>query len=948
MHVATIQSGNAAEVPRLARRLRQASQVIAFLVALLGLVVFCAWVFHVPGLTYIRPTFQSMKVNTTLSFLCLGAALWLAQDDKRQRSRRILAYLVIIIAGATLAEYAFHVSLGIDQLLFRDTRHPSLSAYPGRMAIATAASFLLLGLAVALIGLKKSIALRQAMVAACFMFSLVALCGYLYGVKPLYSITASSTMGLHTAAGLMAACLASFLARPDEGILSIAASNTNCGFLLRRLLPAIIFVPIVVGWLTLAGQRADHYDMPFGIVLQVLGSVVCLTLLTLLIMRSMHRLEDEHSRAEELAMKSALRLQRLLETDAVDILFFEAATGVLVDASDVFLRMSGYTREQVQRRELTWQTLTSPEWIEASEEQMKKFTATGRIGPYEKEYLCADGSRRWMLFAGRDLGDGTAAEYCIDITDRKLAEAALRTSEQRLRLAQQAGRIGTFEWNIQSGVNLWTPGLEAMYGLGEGEFAKTQLAWEQLVHPDDRAAAVALANRALETGEPVEGEWRVLWRDGSVHWIFGCCQLVKTAAGEPLSLTGVNIDITERKRAEAELRKYRLHLEELVRERTLQLEAANALLQTDVAERRRTEEALRASESRFRSLFESSPIAVLETSPDGRAYAANPAACAMLGMSEAEICRAGREGLIDSTDPRIATFLEQRQRTGRVMAAELNIIRGNGERFPAEVDSVILPGNPPRSFVMLRDITERKRTEAALLRSEKLASLGRMAAAIAHEINNPLAAVMNLLFLASRTSRLPESTRRLLKAADAELRRIAHITRQSLGFYRETNAPGPTSVTAVLDSVLDLLKNRIKAKHAVVKKQWKGDVQITAVPGELRQVFSNLVANSLDAIDERGTIWVRVASGKQYVRVTVSDNGKGISSSAVSHIFEPFFTTKDKVGTGLGLWVSQQIVEKHGGKIRARSRSEGSRRGTTLSVVLPVGPGAAERLSAVA
>jgi signal transduction histidine kinase len=249
---------------------------------------------------------------------------------------------------------------------------------------------------------------------------------------------------------------------------------------------------------------------------------------------------------------------------------------------------------------------------------------------------------------------------------------------------------------------------------------------------------------------------------------------------------------------------------------------------------------------------------------------------------------------------------------------------------------------------MLRDITERKRTEAALLQSEKLASIGRMAAAIAHEINNPLAAVMNLLFLANQTSGLPESARQLLETADAELRRIAHIARQSLGFYRESNAPAPTSVTEVLDSVFDLLKNRLKAKHASVEKQWKGNMQITAVRGELRQVFSNLVSNSLDAIDERGMIKVRVASGRQRVRVTVTDNGKGIAPSTLPHIFEPFYTTKDTVGTGLGLWVSQQIIEKHGGKIRVRSRLDGLRRGTTFSVVLPVGLAPARNLVAVA
>jgi signal transduction histidine kinase len=248
------------------------------------------------------------------------------------------------------------------------------------------------------------------------------------------------------------------------------------------------------------------------------------------------------------------------------------------------------------------------------------------------------------------------------------------------------------------------------------------------------------------------------------------------------------------------------------------------------------------------------------------------------------------------------------------------------------------------------ETTGRKLAQEALLRSEKLASVGRMAATIAHEINNPLEAVMSLLFLAKEDKELPESVRQHLDIADGELNRIAHITRQSLGFYRESNAPAFTSVNAVLESTIGLLKSRIRAKQAVIEKQWDSDVGITAVAGELRQVFSNLLANSLDAIGEKGTIKLRVSpgttfsTGRRCVRITVADNGQGISPSSRQHLFEPFFTTKGTVGTGLGLWVSKQIVDKHGGTIRMRSSNNGERRGTVFSVVLPVSPAVAAHI----
>jgi PAS domain S-box-containing protein len=289
------------------------------------------------------------------------------------------------------------------------------------------------------------------------------------------------------------------------------------------------------------------------------------------------------------------------------------------------------------------------------------------------------------------------------------------------------------------------------------------------------------------------------------------------------------------------------------------------------------------------------------------------------------------------------TVVQSQQRVRRI---------DTGKEVTLSVNAVPLrdaAGNVTLAVVTIEDITAQKQAEAALIRSEKLASVGRMAATIAHEINNPLAAVANTLYLARTNADQPDSVRQYLDTADEELRRVAHITRQALGFYRESNASEVISVNAVLDSAVDLLKSKINAKHAIIEKQWDGAVEVTAVAGELRQVFSNLLANSLDAIDEEGTIKLRVSSGPAFnsghrcVRVTVADNGKGIDASSRQHIFQPFFTTKGTTGTGLGLWVSKQIIDKHGGTIRMRSSSDGARRGTVFSVVLPVEAAAATR-----
>ena len=275
----------------------------------------------------------------------------------------------------------------------------------------------------------------------------------------------------------------------------------------------------------------------------------------------------------------------------------------------------------------------------------------------------------------------------------------------------------------------------------------------------------------------------------------------------------------------------------------------------------------------------------------------------------------------------------------------------------APLDAVVLNAQLMKSLVRQHELTEaaqtlndelqteiaaRKRAEEALIRSEKIASVGRMAAVLAHEINNPLEAVTNLLYIAKSAEGVPEKVQSCLETADSELKRVAHITRQTLGFYRETAAPTTFYVVELLESIVDLLSAKVASSKATIDIQCRRDLKFKAFPGELRQVFSNFVRNSLDASSEAGFITLRaspcffVHQERPAMRVTVSDNGHGIDAAALPSMFQPFFTTKGAIGNGLGLWVSRQIIEKHGGRIQVRSRTSGPRQGTTFSVVLPV------------
>ena len=221
--------------------------------------------------------------------------------------------------------------------------------------------------------------------------------------------------------------------------------------------------------------------------------------------------------------------------------------------------------------------------------------------------------------------------------------------------------------------------------------------------------------------------------------------------------------------------------------------------------------------------------------------------------------------------------------------------------------------------LVFRDVTDARKSEEVLRKTEKLAAAARLSATVAHEINNPLAAVVNLIFLAKNAPDTPAPVTGLLEQAEQELARVAHIARQALGFYRETSTPERVEIANLFDSVLKLYSNKIAAKSIRVVRTFENCPPIHGVVGELRQAISNLIANAIDAVDSNGTIFVSAhpaSSGIQTeVELVVADDGPGVASEHVDRIFEPFFTTKKDVGTGLGLWAAKTIVERHGGTI---------------------------------
>lgn len=292
-----------------------------------------------------------------------------------------------------------------------------------------------------------------------------------------------------------------------------------------------------------------------------------------------------------------------------------------------------------------------------------------------------------------------------------------------------------------------------------------------------------------------------------------------------------------------------------------------------------------------------------------------------------------------------ATLLE------RVVGSSEGLNHGGTDRFSAEyaigqktvqlsVSQVVQGNSESGKILILSDITDRRLAEYALRTAEKIAATGKLAHAIAHEINNPLEALTNLLYLAGMSGSL-ESIHELVRHATTEVDRIARITRQTLSFQRDTQHPLVLDVGDLVSEVVSVYQKSAAARKVTVVCHKRPTLAIHGFPGQLGQVFSNLVRNAAEAAPQGSEVVVRVRpicrAGREGTRVTIHDRGKGIAADVRAKLFDPFFTTKELKGSGLGLWVSRNLIMKHEGTIRFRTSTRDGASGTTFEVFLPVG-----------
>ncbi len=494
-------------------------------------------------------------------------------------------------------------------------------------------------------------------------------------------------------------------------------------------------------------------------------------------------------RIEEVAapdvLTDALRFRRSMEIDTVGILLFNPE-GLILRANEAFLRMSGYTQDDVRLGHLHWTSITPPEWKQATVAALQEFGATGSVTPYEKQFFRKDHSRFWVFVASKRLSEAEGIAFVVDIAERKQAESRLRDAQRQLE----------------------------------------------------------------------------------------------------------------------------------------------------------------RSDSQLQTITDAMPALIAYIDPKFRYIRVNRAYAQFFGTEPEALIGQPLKDVVGDAFPVIEARLRLAL-AGEAQQFELTLPGSNPERGtlePRHLLSQQIPDISPEGHVLgiviqSFDLTERRQTEHMLRTAEKLAAVGRLAASMAHEINNPLEAVTNLLYLA-RGSDDRESTQAYLEQAEGELRRVAAITSQTLRFHKQSTRPVALHVEDLIGSVLAVYGRRLFNGDVQVTQRLRANTPVTCFDGEVRQVLSNLISNALDAMAGRtarlilrAAVASNLLTGREAVRITVADSGAGMSRAVLDRLWEAFFTTKEVGGTGLGLWISRDIVERHGGRIRVRSRENV---GTVFVLWLPL------------
>jgi PAS domain S-box-containing protein len=552
-----------------------------------------------------------------------------------------------------------------------------------------------------------------------------------------------------------------------------------------------------------------------------------------------------------------------------------------------------------------------PESVGTEVERQYRRVMETRV-PAQFEYF-SSANHAWFELYVKPSEDGIGV-YFRDITQRRRAQEALKESERRYRVFTELNPQLIFTTDANGQVTYANQHMLDYIGAsmeklsGEG--------WRTAVHPADESRVFETWMGAVARDVDFEAEARIRRAsDESFRWFWLRGLPIRDEQNKTLYWLGVCTEIHERKIAVEEL----------------------------ISSQRETEH----QRAELETVYRTAPIGLALFDPvEFRFLSLNDRQAELVGLPITEIL--GRTVIEIAPIEGLYEMFQQVAKgqpiTNMLLEGELPMQPGVHRYWTVNYSPVYGPDGAVRAITAASlEITAQKRAEVALIQSEKLAAVGRLASSISHEINNPLEAVINLLYLATSSTELPEEIAAYLRTAQDELGRVSQMATQSLRFHRQTMNPTRVGAAELIESVLNLYQGRLFNSDIEVHAFYASSSRMTCFENDIRQVLNNLIANATDAMRHGGRLLLRThdttdwKTGRKGIRLTIADTGHGMSEHVKKRLFEPFYTTKDLNGTGLGLWISKEIVARHHGRLVVRSSEMPGRSGTVFTLFLPDG-----------
>ncbi len=924
----------------------------------LGVLVLAGWVFRVDAIKRIHPHLVAMKANTAACLLLAGAALSLLCDEDASALKRTIARVfavgIAIVGALTIIQDVTGLDFGIDLLLFPESQAEAGRSIPGRMNPASAVNFILLGFALLLLDAAPTRIWTPAQVCSLgtMAFTFLIFLAYFYDLEMLHEVGIHASVAIHTVAAFLLLATGVLLARPKHGIMAVLLADSAAGIVARRLLPAVLLTPALLGWVQVVGQREGMFGISFGTALLVTAVTVVFTLLIWWTARALREMEAARA-----------GLAAIVESSE-DAILSKSLGGMITSWNAAAERLLGYPAAEIVGQHVS---KIVPEDRSSEEQEILRRLGAGEfIKRLETERVARDGRRIDVSLTispvrnseGIILGASTIAR---DITERKKAAAAL--DEQRKRFAVTLASIGdaVIATDAQGMVTFLNPIAEAMTGWPLAEAVGRPLDEVfRIIDEKTRSKLASPATRVLQEGIAAEltSHTALVSRDGKVISIEESAAPIKDDRGMISGMVMVFHDVTERRLIE-DAKAERSRLMMLRAGIAIQVASANQL---DELLQGCCELLVRHLDAALASVWTLDEAgSFLEMRASAGSYTHFDGSHSRVSIGKSKIGRIAEERKPSLTtdlmqDPDIADpawlkregvvafggyplILEE-----RLLGVLALFLRRDLSLTEFEEIEPIADG--------IAQLIERKYSEISLRAAKEQAENASRAkdqflAALSHELRTPLTPVLLLSASMEQAEDLPQQVRRdfamIRQNVELEARIIddlldlTRITQGKLVLRFERMDPHETVAHA-----LDILRFEIEEKSLAIENSLSaGEHHVNADAVRLEQVFWNVLKNAVKFTPAGGRIAVRSWNADGLLHITVSDTGIGITPDELPHIFNAFAQGAEAEaprfgGLGLGLSISALLVREHSGKIWAESAGRG--KGATFHIELPLVP----------